>query len=83
MRVGRRGKDHRRIAGSAEQLADIADGQDGNKAGDPRTDLELDAFRLVESGNDIDRHLRLLSETIDRAVGSAVACLVVRMHVAL
>ena len=83
MRMDGCGERHRRIARSAEQFAYIANCEDGNEAGDARTGLEPDAFRVVELGNDIDRHFRLISEKIDRAVGIAVACFVFRIHAAL
>ena len=52
----------------AQQLADIADREDAEKALDARADLELGPRLVVELRDFIDRHLRFPGEVLDGAL---------------
>ena len=57
-----------------QYLSDLPDREDGEQAGDARTDFEPGQLAFVQLGNVIDRHVRLSGQGFDGAlVRGAVA----------
>jgi len=52
---------------ATQHLADVPGSENGEKAGDPRTVLELGPFVFIEPRHFIDRHLRFPGEELDRS----------------
>jgi len=60
-----------------QYLSDLTGREDGEKAGDTRTDFEHCQLAFVQPGNLIDRHVRLSGQGFD---GSLVRGAFARMH---
>jgi hypothetical protein len=60
-----------------QYLSDLPGREDGEKAGDARTDCERCQLAFVQTGNLIDRHVRLLGQGCDGSLARGASA---RMH---
>lgn len=56
------------MTGLTQDIADLPDREDSEKAGDARTDCEHCQLVCVQLGNVLDRHVRLLGQGFDGAL---------------